>query len=296
MFSKNNKKTRKSKANRKTGHRSSKDAENGVGEYPTEFSATGDLVIWKNPKVRDFFPQRFRTIMQCAFDGYIPVGSGGTTYYIRGNSLYLPAFGGSWPNALPAVATINPTGYGNLVNATFFQQWRVLGSRISVQLMPEAAVDTTIITVTPSFLANQPSSPELAMAQQFTKDREVSESQPLSSQTVVNKMTTHRLLGVRKQAVLDDLSGQFYGGVAVYPSNLWYWVINYTNANRSVTINKTPYRVRIEYECELFGDATADNLELFRKRDVPVETSSVPPSKFLDAYIAAREAEKKNSK
>jgi len=284
-----NRKDKKRVGPRKKAGVNKKDAETGVGDYPTEFSSSGNLVVWKNPRVRDFFPQRFRTIMQMTFDGYIPVGSGGTTYYIRGNSLYLPAFGGGFPNALPAIATLSPTGYGNLVNATFFQHWRVMGSRITVQFLPEAAVDTTILTVTPSFLANQPASVALAMGQQFTRDREIAESQPMGSQIVVNKMTTHRLLGVRKQAILDDLSGQFYGGVAAYAGNQWYWVINYTNANRSVTINKLPYRVRIEYDCELFGDSTADNLEL--RKEVPTVPSQ--PSELLDAYLAAREAQKK---
>lgn len=281
---------RRGKGGRNASRKKQSSSEDDVGQYPARFAANAAIVHWRNPKVIDPFPQRYRTVMTIAFEGYIAAGTGPALYYIRGNSVWIPASGGGFTNILPAIATTQPTGYSNLVNATFFQAWRVHGSRIVYQIAPEAAVDTCNLTITPSFLVTQPASVQLALSQQFTKSKMVSESQPEGSQTIVNKITTARLFGVRPQAIEDDLSGQFYGTVAGAPANPWYWVINYAPSNVAVSVNKTPFKFKVEYDIELFADSTADNLETMRARKAtPLEVFEATPctaAELLRAYRA----------
>jgi hypothetical protein len=240
----------------------------------------------------DPYPQRYRTVFSTTFSGFVAAGTGAVRYYIRGNSLYLPASGGGWPtNILPAIATTNMTGYSNLVNGTFYQAWRVLSSRITVQISPEAAVDTCGISVTPSFLATTPATFDDADSQQFTKVKNIAESQPIKDQTVTNAIRTSQFLGVREEAILDDLSLQFYGLVGATPSNQWFWVVNFKPANQVVTINKIPIRVTLQCEAELFADSTADNLETLRRRSQSTLTQQPTSSELLAAYVIQREKE-----
>lgn len=241
--------------------------------FTEQYSATNDLVIWKNPRSKDPFPQRFRTVMHTAIQGSVPVGTSSNLYFVRGNSAYLPFVGGAWGSGLPGIGTLNPTGYSNLVNNNFFYKWRVMSSKIRVQFAPQAAVDTIVVTVTPSFNSATPASTQAALTQQFTKYKTIGENQPESSQTITSEMHTHRLLGVRRQAILDDLSGQFFGNAASTPANVWAWVVNFQVIDAAVSINKIPYTCEVMHEIELFGDSTAADLETVK--EVPlVELSS----------------------
>lgn len=230
--------------------------------------------------------------MHSSIAGWIPAGTGTNQYFVRGNSVYLPWIGGNWANALPAIATTNPQGYASLVNADIYQKWRVISSRIKIQLQPEAAVDNVICSVTPTFLAAQPATVEKALAHEFSRSANISMSQPTGSQTIVNKITTHRLLGVRKQALLDDLSGQYIGATAATPLLTWSWLINFDTSDKTVTINRLAYRVDMEYDVELFGDSAGADFPFAETGgyQLPAPDRAVPDSsaELLKKYTAAR--------
>jgi len=184
--------------NKKGGGRKTKDSEDDLREYRPLARANMDIIQWQNPRVRDPLPQRFRTVFTFAFEGHIAPGTGAQRYYIRGNGMTTPANGGGWTNASPNITTTNPTGLTRLFNFESYQLYKVYGSRINVQFSPQAQVDSVNLAVTPSFANTQPASYQQAMGQQFTRDKLITEGTPISSQRVVNKVTTHRLYGVRR--------------------------------------------------------------------------------------------------
>jgi hypothetical protein len=258
--------SRKAKGPRKgQKKKNGRDAEDDTRQYPPVAKASMDIIVWQNPRVRDPLPQRFRTVFTMAFEGVTAAGTGPSRYFVYGNSVITPASGGGWTNSNPAIASLQPTGLTRLLNSTSYQVFKVHGSRISVEMAPQAQVDTVVLAVTPSFLSTQPANYGAAIGQQFTRDKMLVEGTPRSSRTVINKMATHRLYGVRPQAIEDDLSGKMQGDVTTHPANPWFWVITFELSGNGVLINGLPYRVTVEYDCELYGDATADNVITLRK-------------------------------
>jgi hypothetical protein len=281
-------KKRGNKSRKSAKGRAKSDALSTTAEFPAMTYASMEVVCWRNPLRRDPFPQRYRTVFTIANQGFMTAGTNVQRWYCLLNGMYLPFNGGGWINANPAPATDNPTGYSNLVTVGFFQKWRITASRIRFQVCPESGSDTIEVSVTPSFNNAQPSTADVAPAQQFTKSALITNATPKSSQTVINRMSVHTLLGVSKGAIVNDLSGQFYGALASNPANLCYWVINMKQGNNVVSINNIPWRCIVEYEAELWGDSTAIEPETLKEEPV-LENSTT----LLSRYLAAKEAERK---
>lgn len=179
-----------------------------------------------------------------------------------------------------------PNGYSSLANQELYQKYRVLSSRIKVVFSPQAQVDSMVVCVTPSFSPSTPANVATAQDVQFTMTKSVQEGTPIGSQMVVNRIATHQLLGVRAQAILDDLSGQFNSAYNGTPANAWSWVINIALADNVVSVNPIPYRIEMEWEIEFFGDSTGQDLTTLAV--VQTEASS---KELLTLYMAAKAKE-----
>jgi hypothetical protein len=256
-----------------------------------------------------------------AIRGNIPAGTGPVLRYIRLNSCNTPFAGASWPAALPAIGTLNPTGFSKLCNANFYQNFRVLGSRVKIEVAPVADIDVMVTTVTPSLLNSTPVDTASAQAQQFTVTKIIQRGQPAKDSTLVNKISCATLLGVPERAIKDDLSFNNTGSYAQNPLVVSYWIVNMVREDGAVTNSNIGYRVVLEHDVEFWGDSTGQDIEAVVAAKQPLAHSTavdsgrvrptvirtgieeapldpepwgpVEPSKFLDAYLAAREVQKK---
>jgi len=231
------------------------------GSKNRSYSCSSELVIYKNVKAISPFPPRYRTVMTTAMRGFINSGTGAVTWYCKLNSAHLPFQGGGWPNALPAVTTLKPTGFPQICNATFYTLFRVLRSKIRIQCSPGDASDTVQITVTPSGNSATPASAALAMGQRHTEWKQVQIGTPQASQTVSNEITMARFLGVTDQAIQNDLSGDFLGTYAADPADTVFWVVNWTPDNAGVSTTVCALTIVLEQEIEFFGETSASQPE-----------------------------------
>ncbi len=257
------------------------------------------MVHYANPRRIDPFPQRYRTVLTTAFRGEFGTGAAAFHQMCRLNSPFQPFDGLDWPGANPATSGLNATGFTRLCNVYAYRLFRVLSSRIVVEISTVADVDTVLVTITPTSSSSNPPTAQAALSQEFTTYKQITRGQPQSSCRVVNKMSQNLLLGVRQAAIEDDLSGSFTGSYMGYPGNVLYWVVNIVNLNSEAFNTGVGYTVRLEHDVEFWGDTQGTDPDLIAKR--PVTTGGnevldieqcVEPSKLLDLYLKAREVQK----
>jgi len=279
------------KKTRKGGKKQeSMDVLNPSAPYRLATSVNALRLTYANPRRLMPFPPRFRTIMTTSTKGYVSSGTGQLLWYCRMNGVNLPFSGGGWNNGLPAIATLQPTGLKSVWNTDLYNRYRVISSRITLVLSPQATADTTLVTITPSVFANSPSTNYSALAQPLTVHKTVSANTAPGARTLINRVSTSQLLGVRSQAIEDDLSGQFIGniisGSAVDPVAMHYWIVNFYTEDGTVYGGNIVFDCQLEHEVEFFGDDSGSVVE------VPLVT---PPSaaSLLQQYMKARDLELK---
>jgi len=238
------------------------------------FHASRDLVIYKDISHVSPFPPRYRTSVTTALRGYINSGTGAVTWYCKMNSAHLPFVGGGWPNALPVVTTLKPTGFPQVCNATFYTLFRVLKSKIRIQVSPGDAADSVQVTVTPSGSSSEPASAAIAMGQRRTKWKQVQIGTPMSSQTVTNEVSQADFLGVPDSAIENDLSGDFIGSYNSDPAVTMFWVVNWTPDNAGVSSTVCSLSIILEQEIEFFGETAASQPEALVVTGTPVSKAT----------------------
>lgn len=222
------------------------------------FSASPTLVTYMS-NGQSPFPRRYRTKFNASIYGYVAAGSTSGHFSVNLNSAYLPFAAGSWPNALPAIATLQPAGYSSVVNQTLYQNVRVYGSKLLVEFLPQALTDTVQVTLTPSVSAATPTSVANAMAQPYNKQLLMSSSK-MNSRTgsfISNYMSQSKLLGVNKKAIEYDLSGAYTHLYNADPTNTFSWVVNLTTPDAVALATNLEYRVKLVIYCELYNDSAA---------------------------------------
>ena len=234
----------------------------GVKSPKVKGSMSKDMVIYMSPKGTPI-PSRFRTKLTAAIYGYEAAGITNSQYAVNLNSIYQPFNGGTWTNALPAIATLQPTGFASFLNVNFYRKFRVYGSKIEIEFLPQALTDTVECVITPAISGVAPVNTANAMAQPFSKSSLFSSSkQNIFNGKLKNYMTVHQLLGVSKTAVENDLSGQLNGAYNADPVLLYNWYVTYTTPDNAVTAVALEYRCKVTWYVEMFQPAYANFLEV----------------------------------
>jgi hypothetical protein len=184
--------------------------------------------------------------------GAIATGTGPVDYIAYMNSPLLPFAPFSWNATAPSKASLNATGFAALCNANLYQNFRVLGSRIKVEVAPVADIDILVVTVTPSAVSSSPTSVTTALGQPYTKTKMIMRGQPARDCTIINKMSVATILGVTPRSIVDDLSGQEFGSYASQPVDLQYWHVNFIREDGAVTNSTIGYIVSIQFDVEFF--------------------------------------------
>lgn len=222
------------------------------------FNASPTLVTYMS-KGQSPFPRRYRTIFHSSIYGFVAAGATSGHFTVNMNSAYLPWAGGTWPNALPAIATLQPAGYSSIVNGTLYQNVRVYGSKLLIEFLPQALTDTVQVTLTPAVSPAVPTSVATAMAQPYTKQLLMSSSKMNSKNGsfISNYMSQSKLLGVAKKAIEFDLSGNYTHVYNGDPVNLFHWVVNLTTPDAVALATNLEYRAKLMIYCECYNDSAA---------------------------------------
>jgi len=177
--------------------------------------------------------------------------------------VYAPFGGGTWSNALPSIATLQPAGFASFMNVNFYRRFRVYGSKITIEFLPQALTDTVQVVITPAISGVAPVNTANAMSQPFSKSSMFSSSkQNIKNGNLSNYMTIHKLLGVSKSAVENDLSGQLNGLYNADPALLYNWYVTFATPDNAVTAQPLEYRCTVTWYVEMFQPAYANFLEV----------------------------------
>lgn len=183
------------------------------------------------------------------------------------NRLYQPfAITTRFTNPLK-VLTINPAGYGQMLNASLYTYYRVFASRCTVTMVVGSANDALTLCVVPSIqnlsalnpATTAASSVESMQLQPLAKSKTI--ASPIGGSkgavSVSNKVLLSELVGVDPAFIRNDVSGAFNGTYnnAVAQSKLYYWNIGWQTLDGVATANQVTIRIQCEYDVELSNNA-----------------------------------------
>lgn len=208
-------------------------------------------------------PPRYRTKVTTMVYGRIEPAdlaiTGANRAYVNMNSIYLPFNNGTWGaggtgpftlnSGLPS--TIQPAGTSMLSRFQMYQAFRVYSSKIELSIVPETASDYIEATITPSENTNSPGNVGAALAVPYTKHLLFATGKGKSKLT--NYMSVHKMRGVSKTALANDLSGQFEGAYNANPASRQYWIINLGQNNGDGTSLDIAFDLKITYWVEFFS-------------------------------------------
>lgn len=213
--------------------------------------ATRQVVSYITDRQQPWAPQ-YRCKLILEVTGNIASGAASGVYQVRSNYLALPL---NTANPLPNpigvnVSTANPIGWKQLF--AIYQSHRVYGSKIAWTLTPSALTDTVQACIIPSY--NDPHSVSLAEAQQnpFAKSMQISSSRG-SGRPLTNFITQHKLAGVRRQAIEDDLSSNFTSVEGTAPAQVSTWTLYWETPDAANLATALNYNVKITYFVEFFN-------------------------------------------
>lgn len=226
-----------------------------------KINSSKELITYMAPRQMPF-PPRYRCKFTTAIYGDITGAVASGQYAVNLNSIYQPFAGGSWAAALPAIGTLQPSGFSSMLNANFYRAFRVYGSKIVLEMLPQALTDTVEAVLTPSINGVAPANTATAMSQPYSKSCFFSSSKENNGKKGVlsNYITMHRLFGVSKRAIEDDLSGNYIGAYNADPAVLTQWFLTWATPDAVNISSHVQYRVIITHYCELFETAPGNFL------------------------------------
>lgn len=160
----------------------------------------------------------------------------------------------AFPNPLGlTLATANPIGWSQLI--AIYGNYRVYGSKIAITFTPNAQADTIQVTLIPSYSNISSVSQAELMQQPFAKNAMISSSRG-SGRPLTNFITQHKLAGVRRQAIEDDLSGKFSAnGTGAGPTVVAVWNVLWETPNGAMLNQPLDYTVKMTYFVEFWEQA-----------------------------------------
>jgi hypothetical protein len=239
------------------------------------------------------FPDIFRTNMGCAFMGTMPAATATSGYfYVSGNSLSYP-FNSTMVYATRSInyysatgysgesySTVQPEGFTALCGTTkMYQNYRVTGSKITVQLAPTSTADnillvvgaTSIGTTSTTTIWTASEAPLSSKAQTFTSFE--------CDKRIVRRLSTQRVFGVPAATVQTD---PYAGSYNTSPTAEWAWVIQWQVVDNTTTNAIMGVNVQVEYQVEFFKPTTGGLPDTYAKKVEVIEDNDPPGSSSDD--------------
>ncbi len=243
-----------------------------------------DTLFWRPLNHQIPLPPRLHTKFTSVVYGFTTngVGSGDYSWGLFANALYKPFDTATWSGLTfnnVASTTIQPAGFTALCNPELYTRYRVLESVISVDVLPQSIEDGCVLSIAPgaalgpvvSGLMNQP----WAKSHTFASGR----TSP-SRNGLTNRLKVHRIYGVPKQSVLDDVSGAFDAQYNSTPTRSLFWILALESGDNTVLNKSLEVRIEVTYTVELFGLVGA-----FLPIDAPHAWERIPKGGFPPSEI-----------
>nr|CRY95949.1 hypothetical protein [uncultured prokaryote] len=213
------------------------------------------------------YPPRYKTKFNIGISGEFVSPDVSGVYQIMMNSPKLPfdvsTLGSgltNFPGSLTTVTTQEPVGYSNLCNANFYAFYKVLSSKIQIQLIPGAPEDTILAVLVPIpiqidygggvVLYTVPSDAVSSQVIPLSKDKLFAANQQGSP--LRHSMTVHKLFGISKRALEEDMYS-YAGAHNLVPTCYGVWNFAWETTSAVELSVGCSYRVDVEYEVELFN-------------------------------------------
>lgn len=225
-------------------------------------SKNRDLMIYR-PYNNNPFPQRLRTNFIC--EGTYALSNVLYTNKIidvKMNSMFLPfnvatsgtgaiVYGGPL-----TVATLYPTGMSALIQSTGnpapYTSYRVYGSSIEVNLLPDSTGDIMQCVVLPYAVNHAGVTDDIFHCQSlpFAKSQFCNASF-IQANKIKNYITPAQYFGLDPKALLYDVS-QTTATPLTDPLNLIYWRVIFNNPDNIANNSQGSIRIKVKYYTELF--------------------------------------------
>jgi len=232
-------------------------------------------------------PPIYRTTCGIDYFGYHATGVNKLTFAVSANSAHVPFnsalivtngisinAAGFAPYTGCVYTTMQPQGFSNICgSAATYLNYRVLGSKIGMRLIPLSDLDSVVIAINQVSTGEQwntsvwtgAEAPYSAKTHTFT----VAESNRLITQ----KFTSAEAFGVPEIAIRDGL--EYAGSFNTSPENEWNWIINLqsisTNTNETMGIF-----LEVFYDIEFFNPVTGGLNDVLLKRARPQVVAPTP--------------------
>jgi len=224
-------------------------------------------------------PPVFRTTCGIDYFGSHAAGISRLTFAVSANSAHLPfnsalvAANGITINAAgfspytgSVYTTMQPQGFSNLCgSAATYLNYRVLGSKIKLRLIPTAGQDSIVATVNQVSTGEQwntsvwtgAEAPYASRARTFTNSE--------SNGAIVQKFSSAEAFGVPVTAITDGV--EYAGSFNTSPENEWNWIVNMQSINNN-TSGVMGILIEVEYEIEFWNPVTGGLNDTLLKRKV----------------------------
>jgi len=212
-------------------------------------------------------PPVYHTSCGIDFFGHYNTAISHTTFAVSANSAHVPFnsalivtngisinAAGVSPYSGSVYTTMQPQGFSNICgSAAPYLNYRVLGSKIRLKLIPIAVSDSAVVTIN-----------QVSTGEQWNTSVWTGAEAPYSSRTGVftssecdkfltQKFTSGEAFGVPEQAIRDDL--EYAGSFNTSPSNEWNWIINMQTISTN-TSDPIGVFVEVIYDIEFFNPVT----------------------------------------
>jgi hypothetical protein len=222
-------------------------------------------------------PPVYRTTCGIDYFGYHAAGVNKLTFAISANSLHLPFnsvlvalngisinSAGFTPYTGSVYSTMQPQGFSNLCSAASpYLNYRVLGSKISLSMIPIAISDAIVVTINQVSTGEQWNTSVWTGAEAPYASKTLSFTSSEANRRVSQKFTSGEAFGVPESAIRDDLA--YAGAFNTSPASEWNWIINIqsigTNTSESIGIF-----VEVQYDTEFFNPVTGGLNDVLLKK------------------------------
>lgn len=179
-------------------------------------------------------PDRFMTTMKCTATGTYTDTSGVTSFVIRGNGLENP-FGSQY--------IANATGLAQMY--ALYERYVVHGARVRVDFCNGTSVPKHLVCF--PYVGTAPTSLGGWLDQPYVKSALVSGNAGMDRKTLVNYMSTRKIIGVKD---IKDLENQ-WGSSGSNPGFPWYFQVNSTTGLGTGT-SPAVFKITMTYYVEWF--------------------------------------------
>lgn len=225
----------------------------------------GYQTLHYNPRanVQNPLPEQFFTKFTASGFCYTSSGAGTGDYNwgLKLNSLAAPfatmTTGLTWNNLTPA--TFEVPGATSLISNTMYTSWVVYDALFEIDIVPQSVVDSVTATISPSTSLGLPSSVATAMSRPFTRCQRFASGRTyrLRDYPLKLRFSSWQLIGLPKFLYMNDVSGNFVGGVSsgspTDPPSLQPVTINVETGDNAALSAPLEISVRVTYWAKLYA-------------------------------------------